>query len=58
VINIVRLSSLRQESERSGESRGSKKVGDSTLLDAKNDYGYPEIVRVESNSRVPLVSAS
>ncbi len=33
------FASLPQESERSGESGGGKKVGDSTLLDAAHEYG-------------------
>ncbi len=52
------FTSLSPESERSGQGGGSKEIGDSTLLDAAHEYRYPGVVRVESSSRVPLVSAS
>jgi len=49
---------LPPEGERSGQGGGGKEIGDSTLLDAAHEYRYPGVVRVESSSRVPLVSAS
>jgi hypothetical protein len=53
-------SRLPQESERSGQSGGGKKVGSATLLDAAHQHraSRDQIVRVASSSRVPLVSAS
>jgi hypothetical protein len=42
----------------SGKSGSGEEVSDSSLLDAENEYRYPEVVRVESSSPVPLVSAS
>jgi hypothetical protein len=52
------FASLSPESERGGQGGSGEEIGDSTLLDVRTNKDYPEVVRVESSSRVPLVSAS
>ncbi len=45
-------------SRKGGESGGGAQVGSTTLLDAAHQTPYPEIVHIESSSRVALVGAS
>ena len=49
------FASLPSEAERRGQGSGRAQVGGTTLLDAAHPDRYPEIVRIESSPRVPLV---
>ena len=52
------FASLSSEAEGSGQGGNGAQVSGTTLLDAAHQVAYPEIVRIESSSRVPLVGAS
>ena len=52
------INTVAMRNQGSGEGGGGTEASRATLLDATHQKAYPEIARVESSPRVPLVDVS